>query len=186
MTNPSYDAIVLAGGASRRMGGSDKTAIALADRPMLDYVLDAVSAAGTVFVVGSERPTAHPVEWCREDPPGGGPAAAIAAALPAVTADEVVVVAGDQPLLSTETVRLLVSSGHAADGAVGVDADGRPQWLIGAWRTAALRRCGLNAGASLRDTLGRLDWIGVPLPDGAATDCDTPDDVLRIERMLRS
>ena len=181
----SYEAIVLAGGASRRMGGSDKTAMSLADRPMLDYVLDAVAEAGTVFVVGAERPTARPVEWCREDPPGGGPAAAIAAALPAVRAQEVVVVAGDQPLLSIDTVRLLVSSCRAGDGAVGVDADGRPQWLAGAWRTAAIRRCGLAADVSLRETLGRLDWIGVPLPGGAATDCDTPDDVLRIEKMLR-
>jgi len=186
MTLAPYDAIVLAGGASSRLGGADKTAMSLADRPMLDYVFHAVAEARNVIVVGPRRATARPVEWCREDPPGGGPAAGIAAALPAVTTEYVVVVAGDQPLLSLETVRLLLASSQGADGAIGVDAGGRPQWLVGVWRTEVLRRCGLTGGASLRDTLGRLDWIAVPLPDDEATDCDTPDDVRRIERMLRS
>ncbi|MDQ1698511.1 MAG: hypothetical protein QOG34_374 [Frankiaceae bacterium] len=184
MSRP-YDAVVLAGGTSRRLGGIDKTALIVGDRPVLDYVLDAVASAGTVVVVGSARPTSRPVVWCREDPPGGGPAAAIAAALPYVTTEDVVVVAGDQPLLSADVVDLLATS-LVADGAIGVDADGRPQWLVGAWRTSALARCGLTAGASLRDTLGGLNWIGVSLPAGAAIDCDTPDDVRRIEGSLQS
>jgi len=187
MTPPPYDAIVLAGGASRRLGGADKTAVPLAGRAMLDYVVEAVAAAGTVVVVGPPRPTARVVEWRREEPPGGGPAAGIAAALPAVTAADVVVVAGDQPLLSAEVVTSLVTALRAdpgLDGATGVDADGRPQWLVGAWRIDALRGAGLAAGAALRDTLGRLRWTAVPLPDGAAVDCDTPDDVRRIAALL--
>lgn len=186
MTAP-YDAIVLAGGASRRLGGADKTALALASRPMLDYVLDAVADAGTVVVAGSPRPTSRRVEWRREEPPGGGPAAAIAASLPAVAADLVVVVAGDQPLLTAAVVELLVMSvgSHPeADGAVGVDVDGRPQWVLGAWRAGALRRADLGAGASLHATLGELRWVAVPLPGDAATDCDTPGDVRRIEALL--
>ncbi|MBV9098399.1 MAG: NTP transferase domain-containing protein [Frankiaceae bacterium] len=184
MTLRSYDAIVLAGGASRRMGvATDKTAIALAGRPMLDYVLDAVAAAGRIVVVGEPRPTTLPVQWCREEPSGGGPAAAIAAALPLVTADVVAVVAGDQPLLSADAVAEVVGA-VVADGAVGVDGDGRPQWLLGAWRTSALRRTALVSGASLRDTLGSLAWTGVALPAGVAADCDTPDDVRRASALL--
>jgi len=183
MTGPSYDAIVLAGGESRRMGGNDKTAMTLAGRPMLDYVLDAVAAAGRVVAVGLPRPTSIEVRWCREEPPGGGPAAAIAAALSLVTAETVVVVGGDQPLLTASVVEALVA-GIAGDGCVGVDADGRPQWLLGAWRTAALRSLPLGPGASLRDTLGSLTWTGAVLPAGAESDCDTPDDVRRIEAAL--
>jgi molybdopterin-guanine dinucleotide biosynthesis protein A len=183
----TYDAIVLAGGTARRMGGIDKTAMTIAGRPMLDHVIEAVATARSVAVVGIPRPTERAVAWCREDPPGGGPAAAIAAALPLVTAEDVVVVAGDQPLLSPEVVNLLRASLGArpdAGGAVAVDADQRPQWLLGAWRTAALRSIALSLGASLRDTLGALTWIPVDLPDGAAADCDTPDDVRRIEATL--
>jgi len=181
----AYDAIVLAGGTSRRLGGIDKTALPLADRPALDYVLDAVSAAGAIVVVGPARPTSQHVVWRREQPVGGGPAAAIAAGLDAVTADAVVVVAGDLPLLSAELVHRVVASLRAdADGAVAVDSEDRPQWLLGAWRTAALQRAGLTAGAALRDTLGRLAWHGVAVPDRAAADCDTIDDVRRIATVL--
>jgi molybdopterin-guanine dinucleotide biosynthesis protein A len=185
MTAPPYDAIVLAGGTSRRMGGLDKTALTVDGRPVLDYVLDAVADAGRVVAVGPPRPTVRTVEWRREQPAGGGPAAAIAAALPAVTADIVVVVAGDQPLLSADAVaQLVAAAGAEVDGAVGVDADGRPQWLCGAWRVAALREVGLASGASLRDTVGRLSWTGVVLPAGASADCDTPDDVRRVTAKL--
>jgi molybdopterin-guanine dinucleotide biosynthesis protein A len=187
MTSSRYDAIVLAGGASRRMNGVDKTALAVAGRPLLDHVLAAVADADNVVVVGPPRPTTTTVVWRREDPPGGGPAAAIAAAIPATGNEIAAVVAGDQPLLTADAVRLLVTTlgrDLDVDGAVATDEEGRPQWLLGAWRIEALGRAQLTAGASLRDTLGALRWMGVPAPAGSTADCDTPDDVRRVERML--
>jgi molybdopterin-guanine dinucleotide biosynthesis protein A len=165
------------------MGGGDKTSLVVGGRPMLDRVLDAVEAAASVVVVGPSRPAERAVRWCREDPPGGGPAAAIAAALPFLAADMTVVVAGDQPLVSPVVVDLLVAS-VTGDGAVGLDSAGRPQWLLSAWRTDALRRGDFAAGVSLRDTLGELRWRGVSLPDECTADCDTPDDVRRAEAVL--
>ena len=43
MTAPSYDAIVLAGGQSRRMQVEDKTRVMVGGRPLLDRVLAAVA-----------------------------------------------------------------------------------------------------------------------------------------------
>ena len=43
----------------------------------------AVATDGTV-VVADPRPTARPVHWSREDPPGGGPVAALAAGVRAL------------------------------------------------------------------------------------------------------
>jgi CTP:molybdopterin cytidylyltransferase MocA len=100
-----------------------------------------------------------------------------------VAADVTVVVAGDQPLLSAAAVEELVRA-LVADGAVATDSDGRPQWLLGAWRTSALKRAPLAPGASLRDTLGQLAWHGVAQSAECAADCDTPDDVRRIENVL--
>ncbi|MDQ1726050.1 MAG: hypothetical protein QOK14_95, partial [Frankiaceae bacterium] len=130
----TYDAIVLAGGSSRRMGGGDKTALAVGGTPLLERVLAAVAGAGLRIVVGEARPTTVPVTWAREEPPGGGPVAALAAGLPLVRNDTVVLLAGDLPFLDLRSVEALVAGVRAdvgADGVVAVDDGGAPQWLCG-------------------------------------------------------
>ncbi|MEU9382801.1 NTP transferase domain-containing protein, partial [Streptomyces sp. NPDC048279] len=42
---PAYDAIVLAGGAARRLGGADKPSVRVGGRPLLDRVLTACAGA---------------------------------------------------------------------------------------------------------------------------------------------
>ena len=75
-----FDAIILAGGAGRRLGGRDKSALTVAGRPLLSRVLQAVIRARRVVVVGQvEVPDG--VGQVSEDPPGGGPVAGIAAGL---------------------------------------------------------------------------------------------------------
>ncbi|MFJ7064140.1 DUF6457 domain-containing protein [Streptomyces sp. NPDC101115] len=81
----AYDAIVLAGGAARRLGGADKPGVRVGGRPLLDRVLAACRDAGRIVVVAEPRATAHPVEWAREEPPGGGPVAALDAGLRRLT-----------------------------------------------------------------------------------------------------
>ena len=176
-----FDAVVLAGGESRRMG-TDKTRLDVGGRPVLDRVLDAVADAGRVVVVGPERPVARPVLWTREQPSGGGPAAAVAAGLALVEQPSVVVVAGDLPLLTRDAVTALQEASRAHDGAVLVDDDGEEQLLAGCWRTQALhdavRRSGTLAGRSVRSLLAGLDRARVRPPEGAPMawlDCDTPD-----------
>ncbi|RLQ06854.1 bifunctional enzyme ispD/ispF [Micromonospora sp. BL1] len=101
-----YAAILLAGGAARRMGGVDKPARAVGGRPMLHRVLDAVADADQRIVVGSSGPLPRGVRTAREEPPGGGPVAATAAGLawldPGTTT--VAVLAADLPLLTTAAV----------------------------------------------------------------------------------
>ena len=78
----TYAAVVLAGGAARRMGGVDKPALPVGGRPMRDRVLAAVSDATPRVLVGPAD--AVPRRACgsiREEPPGGGPVAAAAAGL---------------------------------------------------------------------------------------------------------
>ncbi|MGX1620665.1 NTP transferase domain-containing protein, partial [Streptomyces sp. NPDC055506] len=87
----AYDAVVLAGGAARRLGGADKPGVRVGGRALLDRVLAACDGARTTVVVAAARPTARPVTWAREDPPGGGPLAALDAGLRHTTAEHVVV-----------------------------------------------------------------------------------------------
>ncbi|MCU1675946.1 MAG: molybdenum cofactor guanylyltransferase [Frankiales bacterium] len=193
-----YDAIVLAGGSSRRMGGGDKTTLTVDGMPLLDRVLTALPDAFVRVVVGAHRPTLLPVAWAREDPPGGGPVAAVAAGLPLVQSDFVVLLAGDLPFVDGATVAALLAAASDSradpdgaadrDGAVAVDDLGAPQWLCSAWRTEALRRLLASQqveGMALRRVFASASYRMIPLADGGQGavgpwfDCDTPDDLAR-------
>ncbi|MGW0967590.1 NTP transferase domain-containing protein [Streptomyces sp. NPDC002516] len=105
-----YDAVVLAGGAARRLGGEDKPGVRVGGRTLLDRVLAACADATRTVVVAGPRPTARPVEWAREDPPGGGPLAALDAGLRLTEAPHVLVLSADLPFLEEKTVRRLLDT----------------------------------------------------------------------------
>ncbi len=185
----AYDALVLAGGAARRLGGADKPGLRVGESTLLVHVLAACPDAGATVVVGPVRDTAgRTVRWAREEPPGGGPVAAVAAGLPYVQAPVAVLLAADLPFLDRPTVRRLVEAlaTPGPDAAVLVDADGREQPLAAAYRTEALRAAladllarsgGRPDGLPLRRLVAGLRTARLPDPGGAAYDCDTWDQV---------
>ncbi len=180
-----FDAIVLAGGEGRRLGGVDKPSLLVGSVSMLDRVLLACAAAVVTVVVGPERPTVRPVQWTREDPVGGGPAAGLAAALALVTSEVTLLLAADLPHLTRGFVDLLSQVPDGSDGLVAA-FDRRPQWLCGAWRTTALR-AGVGdrdlAGLPLRAVLEplRAPWVGNDLGSWPQPwdDVDTEADLAR-------
>jgi molybdopterin-guanine dinucleotide biosynthesis protein A len=178
-----FDAVVLAGGGARRLGGIDKPAALVGGRPLLARVLAAVADAGRVVVVGPRRAGvgAAGVRWVVEDPPGGGPLAALAAGLPLVAAPLVAVLAADLPFLTAGHLAELRGAVGARDGALLVDPDGRDQLLAGVWRTGALRAAlpADPAGRPLRGVLGVLDPVRVPADPRTCLDCDTEDALAR-------
>ncbi|MDT7548369.1 MAG: molybdenum cofactor guanylyltransferase [Actinomycetota bacterium] len=180
----TYDALVLAGGTARRLGGVDKPALVVGESTLLDRVLGAVIDAARVVVVGPERPVSRAVTWTREEPAGGGPVAALAAGLQLVDAPVVALLAGDLPFLTAGTIALLLASLPGRDGALVVDESGRDQLLLGVWRTAALRAAlpAEPAGARLGAVLSVLHPVRVSVPAPAGRlgpwfDCDTDDDL---------
>jgi molybdopterin-guanine dinucleotide biosynthesis protein A len=183
----SVTAVVLCGGAGRRFGG-DKTRADLAGSPVLDHVLDGLPADWPVVCVGEPRPTARPVSWCREDPPGGGPVAGIAAALPHVDGSVVVLLGGDMPYAAGPAPSLAsrLAQGPELDAVLGRDGDGRLQPLLAAYRTEALRAAVPlpAAGTPLMRLLDSLRTLVVGLPEGAALDVDTTADLDRARRSL--
>ncbi|MCM9080699.1 MULTISPECIES: NTP transferase domain-containing protein [Streptomyces] len=188
----SYDAIVLAGGAARRLGGADKPALSVGGRTLLDRVLDACPDARTTVVVGGRRATTRPVHWTREDPPGGGPVAALDAGLRRTTAELVLVLSADLPFLDRETVGALLDA-PGADGAMLRDADGRDQPLVAAYRAEPLRReiallaaeHGTLTGLPLRALTAELDLARVSSRPLASFDCDTWDDLAAARARIR-
>lgn len=193
-----FDAIILAGGAARRLDGADKPMQEVSGRPLLAHVLDAVSGAGTRVVVGPSRPGFDGVIWAREDPPGSGPVAGIAAALPLTSAPVVVLLAADLPRVAGAISPLItalgvdplgaaafgssadVENGPQVDAAV-LDTQGRLNYLAVAWRREALQSAldslGDLAGAPVRSLLARRRAIMVEDRDGWGVDVDTWDDL---------
>ena len=175
-----YEAIVLAGGDSRRFG-SDKLAHSLEGRPLLDHALDAVADARRTVVVGPQRPTQRRVTWTREVPAGGGPLAGLAAGLRFTTTDYVVVLAGDMPRASQAVHALLQAAGAAPEVVVMTDDDGRIQPLTALWQRARLERrvneIGEVQGAAMMTLYDGLHPTTIRAVTGALVDVDTPDDL---------
>ena len=85
--NFSCAAVVVAGGASRRLNHVPKASLSDGTSTLLDCALEAVAAASPRVVVGPESlPLPPEVLRTREDPPFSGPAAAIHAGLECIAA----------------------------------------------------------------------------------------------------
>lgn len=185
-----YDAIILAGGQAKRLGGVDKPSIDIAGSPMLERVLRACSGARAVVIVGPPRPTSRPVTWTLEDPPYGGPLAGLSAGLGVLPADsdQVLLLAADLPYLTADHVAQLLKQLPGHDAAVFVDAAGVAQPLAGAYRAPALRNAvragGDPRGRPVRRIVDDLHTVTVP-DHGATGDCDTADQVATAREALR-
>ncbi|WP_405147985.1 molybdenum cofactor guanylyltransferase [Sphaerisporangium sp. NBC_01403] len=178
-----YDAVVLAGGGARRLGGGDKPGVSVGGLTLIERVVAAVPDAVRLVVVGPERPGLAGAEFVREDPPGGGPVPALRAGLARVSSPWVALLAADLPFLLTGHVKALRAAAGPRPGAVLVDDGGREQWLTGVWRTDALAGAlAAYDGRSLYGLLGPLEPVRLSLAvgdDGRVPwfDCDTFDDV---------
>ncbi|MFC9333524.1 molybdenum cofactor guanylyltransferase [Arthrobacter sp. NPDC057009] len=193
-----FDAIILAGGRSSRLGGSPKSALMFDGATLLERSLAAAAGARHTVVVGPAVAGLPPrVLTSREDPPFAGPAAAIAAGLAALRgagpADKVLVLACDMPGVGA-AVRALREAlpGSGADGVMAASADGRLQPLVGFYGTAVLERAVQEAAArnalvhgSVFALLASLDVQAVAVPAGSTDDVDTWDDAAALGVAVR-
>ncbi|HET6213724.1 MAG TPA: NTP transferase domain-containing protein [Micromonosporaceae bacterium] len=173
-----FAAVVLAGGAGKRLGGPAKPTLAVRGTPMLARVLAAVAAARPRIVVGPDAlapilPAG--VLLTREEPPGGGPVAATAAGIGLLPGgiEYVALLAADLPFLTEGAVTALGTAASTMDGAVFVDGAGRRQLLCGVWRVEALRVRFVALGAPAGLPVGRL-VSGLRVAEVAWTDEGTP------------
>ena len=138
-------AVVLAAGAGSRFGGGKLGAL-LEGRPVLQHVLDRVAAAGlsdVVVVLGDDAAAIEEaIDWRRErrvrnEDPGRGLSSSLRIGVEALDdgVDGALIVLGDQPMVSVETIRSLLDA--PADPArpivvpVYADDGGRNPVLVG-------------------------------------------------------
>lgn len=180
-----YDAVILAGGRARRLGGVDKPALEVAGASLLDRVLAAVADATIRVVVGPPRVLPPGVLACQEQPAGGGPVAALVSGLAMTASPTVAVLGADLPALGPAVPVLLEAlGGH--DAAMLVDGNGRANYLAAVWSRQGLlaRLAGVKdpAGQPMRRLVEGADVVTVPDPEGWGTDCDTWDDLSAAHR----
>lgn len=186
-------AILLAGGRGSRVDGAVKPLFDIGGQTLLGAAVTAVTDAGarTIVVAGPDLVPDLDVTWVREDPPFGGPAAGTVAALGAIHDPEwVFLLACDLPAVGAAVATLSAALPLLPSDAAGVclgDRSSRPQWLIGLYRTAALRQAASTlpekgAGASMRDLLAELAITVLATDDSRTRDVDTWEDLAQARR----
>jgi molybdopterin-guanine dinucleotide biosynthesis protein A len=201
----TFDAVVLAGGRSSRLGGVPKALLELQGRPLLGRTLDALAGAQRIVVVGPDElaavlpgqaAQAGRILLTREDPPFAGPAAGIAAGVAALAAPGAggspqapltLLAACDMPGLAGLPERLLAAARRYPEASLWlpVDSAGREQHLASCARSPALVQAVAAAGGTagtaglpVRRLLAPLQAVRVPLPAGTE-DVDTWEDAGR-------
>jgi 2-C-methyl-D-erythritol 4-phosphate cytidylyltransferase len=111
-------ALLVAAGSGERLGaGRPKAFVVVAGRPMLEWSLDALRAAGIDDVVVA-APPGHDVDGCVTVPGGATRSESVRAALAAAPPGDVVVHDAARPLVTPEHFRDALAALDGADGAV--------------------------------------------------------------------
>jgi len=187
--------LVLTGGRSSRMG-RDKARLVLEGQPLGSRLGELLaSLASPVLEVG---PGFTHLEAVREEPALTGPLGGLVAGWRALGwrghTGSVLVLACDLPLLEAPAVSLLADWPTA--GSVVPVVGGHRQLLCARWSPGDLERASAAyehgerslRGVPLGEDLVELDersWSSVATADSFA-DCDTPDDLARLERAGRA
>ncbi|MCC6495087.1 MAG: NTP transferase domain-containing protein [Propionibacteriaceae bacterium] len=185
-----FDAIVLAGGRGSRLGSGSKPDLEVGGRRLLDIALAAAAGARRIVVVGDVA-VPEGVLLTREEPAFSGPVAGVAAGLAALAghSEWTLLLACDLPGAEAAVARLLTAAPAGDhDGACLLDADGRLQWLLGCYRSAALGSRLADRGdpplTAMHRLLGPLNLLAVDPGTASVADLDTPADAERWARML--
>lgn len=190
------DALILAGGTGRRLGGTVKPELEVAGMRLLDRVLAAVEGCRRTVVIAPES-VAVPAGVLRtlESPPSGGPVAGIAAGCAALQgqadpADGLLILACDMPGAAAVVAPLrssFMTRPEGADGVIACDSSGRRQHLATVIAPAALGRALHEAPVrdrSMRSLLASLSLADVLLDGEDLEDVDTWQDHARWEQRL--
>ena len=199
---PVVSAVILAAGLSSRMGGPHKLLLEVGREPMVRCVVRAtlgVSPVETVVVTGFRAAEIMaaleglPVRFVHNTDYAEGQAGSVAAGVHALTApcQAFMIVLGDQPLLTSMHLRLLLDGFASAPDGRSIlvpcrqSQRGNPI-VIAAGHIAAITDGGLNIGCrrlidSHPDLVARIELNH----DAFFTDCDTLDDYKVLQSLVR-
>ena len=184
--------LVLAGGASRRMG-RPKAWLEVGDTFLLRYVVDRLAPAFSEVMVSFaepeqlEEPLPYRIVFDRKR--SAGPLAGLEAGLLAAHYEVVFAVACDMPYVTQEIAHMAIVAARRSQAAI-PRIEGRPEPVCGAYGRSALPAISeaLDAGRlKTSDAISMLDvtWLEDVDPD-LFRSLNTPDDLERFHAELAS
>ncbi|ACJ31597.1 Molybdopterin-guanine dinucleotide biosynthesis protein [Shewanella piezotolerans WP3] len=126
----TIDAVILAGGMARRMGGNDKGLVELESQPMIKHAIDRINPQVKEILINANRNQKVYSEFGFEvisDQDSGylGPLAGMITAMSHTQADYLMVVPCDCPLLPRDLVNRMLAQLTTADAELAVASDGK-------------------------------------------------------------
>ena len=192
--------VILAAGLSARMGHTPKLLLDIGGAPMIRRTVEnalAFSPVETIVVTGHRAPEIEaalgglPVSFIHNPSYGAGQPTSVAAGVAALNADchAVMIMLGDQPLVTADHLRALASAYAALDGASILvpyhnSRRGNPV-IVGTQNIPEMVGRGVNIGCRhLIDTHVDRVWRSDMSSDVYTFDCDTPEDYRRLLRRI--
>jgi molybdopterin-guanine dinucleotide biosynthesis protein A len=189
---PHVSGVVLAGGQSRRMGGSPKALIPFGARPLIEQIVETVRSVLPDCLLVTNSPELYGflgLPMVADAFPGGGSLGGIYSGLAAIPGEAAFCVACDMPFLSAGLIRHLVERAGEADVVI-PDAAGELQPLHAVYGKgclpvieARLRARELRITGFFRDvrvlTIPAETVARFEAPELAFMNLNTPEDLAR-------
>jgi molybdenum cofactor guanylyltransferase len=189
---PRVSGVILAGGKSRRMGGTPKALLPFGDRPLIDHIAETLRSVLSDCLIVTNTPELYRflgLPMVGDVFPDGGSLGGIYSGLRAASGDAALCVACDMPFLSAPLVAHL--AGRAAEADVVIpDAGGELQTLHAVYGKACLPAMERRLRAGQLRIVGFFDDVRVLRiaadvvgrfadPDTAFMNLNTPEDLAR-------
>lgn len=187
------DGVVLVGGKGRRMG-SDKTALELGGKTLLEIAVDALRPlVGRVFLAGGD----HQYPGCQnllDVIPDAGPLSGLLTALCASDAERTVVLAVDMPLVRSATLRALIEASPESDITIACSPEGQNHPLCGVYGARCIRPArelllsgcrrvgGLIQSPEL--VVRSVSWADLGCPPEEFINVNTPEDLEKARQWI--
>jgi molybdopterin-guanine dinucleotide biosynthesis protein A len=173
-------ALILAGGASRRMG-CDKASLRIGGQSLLQRMIDLTQVLFPMVLLSVRQPRADvQIAQVCDETPGLGPLGGVCAGLRRAGTPWVFAVAVDMPYLTPETIERLAALRGEHQAVVPV-VDGHPQPLAAFYAATALptleSALAREAHRGLYAGLAGLDIVHAVEESPAFIDLDTPEDI---------